>query len=349
MESKNKKVLIGAAIIVLAVLGLSFSSADPSFSPHELVAKFKKAHTIESDGIMLTDKVSDFIKYKSGYVIGERFRSTLLVLGNDLKPIRRIGSKGDGPNELRNLGPLDVQDDNLVVTDRGHGRILVMTDEGVIKDEVKSEYFLRSLYNINVDDTKLMVSVADEETPVRSFGIGSGATSNDNQEYFRQVSLDRNRVYARNGNKGFVLSQGDTYFYLPPTETTIDIRNKSFELINSFDFGELDFLSHSKRRANQIYQTVNNQTIQYFEDVTQDGNNLYLLAYADELLPSGKYTRSLNHVIEVIFDENSQSLSQGRIIKLKDDASYSQIVVDNEKLLAFNYYDFTIDEYELEK
>lgn len=343
---KTKKGLILSSFLASATLLLA--AFLPEGNPNEYLgqtkAEFVKAHKIEAGDLFLTDNISDIIKFNDGYIVGEEYKSTLLHLNGDLEPVRRIGKKGDGPNELRILGALQQVGDKIAAIDQGHARVVLMNAEGKIENQIKSDYLAGEIFNVNVVNNRLTFFIADNEEPIV-------VTDFEDKKLVmkpHKVLNFRSRIQARFGNKGFVKNVDDKYIYFPPTETSIELLDNDFNRLNILDFGKLEFLKPSVRRAEAVYKSVSNQTVQLYEDVYQDGNRFYLLAYSDDI-STGEYKRSINHVIEVSYESQSSELWVSRVIELTQSRAYTEILVDGDKLLAFNYQDFTLDEYSIRK
>ncbi len=347
--SKSRKIAISIAVSIgvgASLLAIKSSNGAIDRPVEQNKALFIKAHQIQSEELFLTDKVSDFRKYSDGYVIGERFKGSLLFLDANLTPIKRIGGQGDGPGEMRNLGPLQVINEDIAVVDRGHARIVLMNSEGEIKSEIRSDLLASRRYNIEASNDQVMFSVPDTRNPIVTLRWNSFA---EPTYYAKTASNARNKFQARYGNEGFIQKIGEHYLYFPPMQTHIDLLDGDLTQVDNIDISTLDVFSPSLKRANDIYSTTSNKTLQYYIDVYPAGDKFYVLAYTDKQDPTnGKYKRSVNNVIEVTYDVSSSDIRFSKVIELKKDRTYSQILIEDNKLLAFNFKDFTIDEYKIE-
>ncbi len=335
-----KKLYIVLFVSLIACVFSSVGLIDITNDHSNSNANFIKSHRIESKDLNLRGKISDLIISTSGYIIGEQNKSTLLYLDKTLKPIKRVGKRGESEKELKKIGPIDSCENCVILQDIGHSRILLIDKEGSFKNEFKSALLGSSCLNIDyLDDGQVIFSVADPKEPIVAVNLKNNAVT----KYKREVPRKRSPIQSSIGNKGFVKNYEGHFFYFPPTETFVEIFDMDFNPIKTVEFGNLDFLKNSRRRAENIYRTSNNQTLKYYNDVYQDGNKFYLIAYTDQIPTPGNYKRALHHVIEFQFSESDFSLS--RVIQLKEDKYYTQILVDNDRLLAFNLKDFLIDEY----
>ena len=80
-----------------------------------------------------------------------------------------------------------------------------------------------------------------------------------------------------------------------------------------------------------------------YSDVFQVGNKFFVMTYSDAFdVENGKYRRSLDTLIELMFDLKKQKLVIDKVIKLNSDGYYKQFVVNDKSIHAFNLKDFKI-------
>ena len=336
--------------LYITISGISIAIFTCFVYPTSLIGYFKndsvskvgfiKSHRIESGSLILRGKVSDITTTETGYIIGEQNKSSLLYLDKSLKPVERIGKQSDRKYGLKKVGPIDTCDNCVVLQDVGHSRILLLDNEGSFKKEFKSNLLSSQCFNIDYfRNGSVFFSIEDSNEPIVAVNLNSSLVT----KYKRKVPRKLSSTQSRLGNKGYIKDYKNYFFYFPPTETFVEIFDENFESVNTVEFGHLDFLKNSKRRADSIYRTVDNQVLNYYNDVYQHDNKFYIIAFTDQPRASGNYKRSLYHVLEFTF-MNDQLLFS-RVIPLIKGKYYTQILVEDDRLFAYNVHDFLIDEY----
>lgn len=347
IRKQVKQVLNSIPALLLAgvCIALIFCSCEKT-SYNEYEATFIKTHKVEGDSLFLTDRISDFIPLTHGYALAERNRSTILLLDDELVPIRRIGSKGDGPDDLKFISALlQMGDSSLAILDEGHKRVVFMDIEGKIKGNIRSEPLSHGTFNFLINKDILLFTVPEKDESIMGIDLLDGTT----QTWKHQVHIAKNEHHRYQANRAFLKNFDDKYFHFSPTELYVELLSSDFKLKQRLDLSHLPLWKVTQKRIEKIYASTTNQTIRNYSDLYQDGASFYMLAYLDIENSNNEsgYSRIPNHLVHIVYDPSRQEMSLKALIKLSDEGYYTQVIVDKNRVLAFNLRTFFIDEYEL--
>lgn len=331
---------------LLAFIVIISAACTPSESKTKITnAKFKTSHKVENDSLILTDKLSDFIPYGNGYAAIERNRSTVLILDENLSPVKRIGKQGDGPEELYILGGAVAKDSLIAILDTGHSRVVFLDNRGDFLKETKSDDLSRGIFGFLLDEDYLYFSIPEVMESIVKIDISSG----DSKYIKHTLKAAFNDHHQSRGNRAYLFKSNDHYLHFHPTLMSVELMDADFDIVQELNLGKLSLWEHSYKRAEELYRTTNNSTLQMYSDVYQDGNNFFLLAYSDypDNQNVNKFRRTLNQVIQLFHNPENNTVALERVINLDPDQYYLQIIVKGSQLLAFNLKTFFIDEYDI--
>lgn len=341
MLNVKKKLIIHSAFILLALILGTFSCGKSVVQ--EIEAMVLAIHDVETDSLFLTDRLSDFIKTDDGYALIENNRSTVLVLDRSLKPVARLGSKGDGPEDLSNPGSTIFLNGQFAIYDSDHSRVVLINKQGEFIKTIESDYFYSMAYDFVMDDKELVFAIPEKDKSIIVLDLLSGTTKVGNH----QVVDVKNEHQRYEGNSAYMKKWDNKYFHFPPTEMTVTVLDKDFKVLDRLDLSNLDLWKTTRQRMIELYASSNNSSMQIYSDVYQDKNQFYLLAYSDYVPKdaSSEYKRTLNKVIRLSYDTVGGKLKFEEVINLSETGYYKQLLVEGDKIFAFDLQDFKIHEY----
>lgn len=348
MKQKRQRVLKGIFTKSLSLLLISgLASCSTNGQKQEVVeAEYVTSHPVESDSLFLTDKVADIITLGDGYALAERNRATILILDKDLNPIKRIGKKGDGPEEFRKLGAIRSVGDQIAVLDVGKARIVFIDQNGKFIDSFDSDMLTREVFGFHVNQETINFSIAETNQSI----VQVSRENDDLVTFEHTVYQPKSSHHSYMGNKSYMKKSADKYVLFQPTEMTVELLDEDFNLVNRLDISSLKHWEQTKTRVEITYKNFTNKSLQLYSDVYQDGNNFYILAYSDFQDPQSEkgFKRSLNRVIHISHNQEQNKLEFNSVIQLDPNNYYKQILVEGDKLLAFNLNTFFLDEYQID-
>ena len=303
-------------------------------------------HALEGDSLFLSDRPYD-ISYSEGeFIFSERGQSTLLITDRQWQPLRRIGQKGDGPREFNYLGSVYPRGKEYLVHDKGHSRIVSIDRDGNWVNEWKYEVLSTPVINFAIArDSSFLLMTPEKDEPIVSLPF-DGASP---KRFERKVDNPWNSHHATRANAGFIFTLESSIVIMPPFDKTIEVLDEQFRKIGSLALTDISVFDKSLTRAGELYSKSNNRAIQFYRDVCQSGNEFYLLIYEDyKDLETGAWKRKANKILHLSVDgpENS-TISQKGLYQLREEAYYTQIIVVEQKLYAFENNAFQIHEFDL--
>lgn len=333
----------------LAIVPLLFASCGKQESETAaLKAKLKARYFTEADSVYITG-VSDMQFIGDKLIMTEFERSRFLVLDDQFALDTIIGRYGKGPDEYFYIGAIGAINDGFFVHDVFNGRLRVFDESLGFVGNLKLHY-PEEVSNFAFRDSVLSyVSLDAQGYPIVTIDLKSDSI----RRYGKFLEAGRDVFQKVNRSRGYLFPVDERTVFFHSTEPLVKVYNPDFEVVFELNFADLDLLKNSLKRAELTYKNKKNTYILLFEDVFQYSERFYLTAYTDyktnEAEKNYGFGRRLHSIIEMEYDPQKPSIELKSIIDLSDGGGwYEQIIVESDRILAFDAINDELHEFELD-
>ena len=311
-------------------------------------ASLKARYLSESDSVYVSS-AADMKVIDGRLFLTEFQRGRLLIFDEQFNLDTIIGRYGKGPDEFYNAASIGVINQGFYVHDVFHGQLRVYNNSLEAQGNIKLHYPDQAS-NFALKDSVLSYAATDGQGyPIVTINLKGGEIN----RYGEFLEEGKDVFQKVNRSRGYVFSEGDNYLFIHSTEPLVKIYDRDFNILFQQSFADLELLNHSLRRAELTYENEKNTTLLLFEDIFRFEDRFYLATYVDSRTDDIKtnygFKRKLNSIIEMEFDPQKLSVELKGIIDLSDGGGwYKQIIVESDRILAFDAINDELHEFELD-
>ncbi|MDL2265047.1 6-bladed beta-propeller [Parabacteroides sp. OttesenSCG-928-G07] len=289
---------------------------------------------LETTDDVLINNINKVFMYADFFVvIYDIYYCSLFDL--DGKHIRKIGQRGDGPEEYMYVSNIFVEGDNIILYDGGKGRFLKykLTGEFVDSEALPARFSQVNLFSPDIYAGFIGNASGKEPTCMKFFD--SKMTVIDSIPYHFTYEKPDPNILMGFGMEGVIYSQDKTVRFKNAYNDTLFTITKDFQLLPTyiFDLGSSKFTAELRYQTTSGPRDPNLQGKKTLYPVFESKRYLLLSGWGFEL---GKYVfwdKELDALNYVSFHYTEEQLS--KLDKEDSVCRPSFISMDNKTMIAF--------------
>lgn len=336
-EVAFKKSSFSLTIIVLVSV-VSFISCQPTESNKNQIeeATFLSRYDYFSDQIeryyaSIHDVAySDFRLY---FVDNDAGR--IFVSDDDLKYLFEFGSKGEGPNEIRSLGKLVINENHLIMPDYLGRKFMIFDKSGSPKTVISPVLHGISNSNFSFDERELIFYDKRADS-IKFIDLKTNSTGGFS---FPWSNLGLSKPLS-NPEISLYNIQENIFFIIHDRFPFVGLLDKKGKQLGNLNLSDLPMLQGMMTKQRALDGT--NSSLVFFNDSQMLGNKIYLIIGTRDAIGENAY---YNHLISIKVDGKDIELDE--IIKLNESRWYTcfEIIPQTNQIIVYDASQKYIDRY----